>query len=54
MKAGTDQTEYRVWPDGTVQEASEEPYRFMSDDYTTVWATDEADALAKVSRREQQ
>lgn len=53
MKAGTDQTEYRVWPDGTVQEASEEPYRFMSDDYTTVWATDEADALAKVSRREQ-
>lgn len=43
------QTEYRVWPDGTVQEASEEPYRWMSDDYTTVWAEDEADALNKTA-----
>jgi hypothetical protein len=40
-------TEYRVWPDGTIQEASEDPYPWMSDDYTTVWALDEDDAYAK-------
>ena len=47
MIAGRNMIEYRVWPDGTVQEASEPPYEWMSDDYATVWATDEEDALAK-------
>ncbi len=42
--------EYRVWPDGTVQEASEPPYSWLSDDYLTVHAEDEAAALAKVDR----
>lgn len=48
MTAGDSMVEYRVWPDGTVQEASIEPYPWMSDDYTTVWAADEEDALAKM------
>lgn len=39
---------YRVWPDGTVQEVSETPYSWMSDDYETVDAVDEEDAYAKV------
>lgn len=42
--------EYRVWPDGTVQEASEPPYSWLSDDYLTVRAEDEEAALAKVDR----
>jgi hypothetical protein len=37
--------EYRVWPNGTVQEASSDPYPFMSDDYEYVWADDEEQAL---------
>lgn len=32
---------YRVWPDGTVQDTSEEPYRWMSDDLQIVYAKDE-------------
>lgn len=32
---------YRVWPDGTVQDASEEPYNWMSDDYLIVEAENE-------------
>lgn len=45
-----DQEQFRVWPDGTVQcvEPDEEPYPWMSDDYTTVWAYNEDEALAKV------
>lgn len=43
-------TQYRVWPDGTVQEAADKPYPWMSDDYTTLWAEDETDALAKARR----
>jgi hypothetical protein len=39
--------EYRVWPDGTVQEAHETPYEWMSDDYRYVWADDEEDAWEK-------
>ena len=39
---------YRVWSDGTVQEAHETPYNWMSDDYQTVEAEDEDDAYAKV------
>ena len=31
-------TDYRVWPDGTVQEAWEPPYSWMSDDYEYVFA----------------
>ena len=31
---------YRVWPDGTVQDAEDTPYRHMSDDYMEVWAAD--------------
>ena len=42
--------EYRVWPDGIVQEASEPPYSWLSDDYLTVHAEDEAAALAKADR----
>jgi len=48
MNKNLGMTEYRVWPDGTVQETSEPPYTWMSDDYSTVWAIDEGDALAKV------
>lgn len=49
MKHGNGMIEYRVWPDGTVQEASEEPYTHMSDDYATVWAVDEEDALVRAN-----
>jgi hypothetical protein len=34
----TDKESYRVWPDGTVQEAWESPYSWMSDDYEYVEA----------------
>ena len=47
---------YRVWPDGTVQEADETPYSWMSDDYQTVEAEDEdedeEDALRKANLNE--
>ena len=47
-----DQVQFRVWPDGTVQgvEEGEEPYAWMSDDYATVWAYDEDEAMSKVLR----
>lgn len=32
---------YRVWPDGTVQAASDEPYSYMSDDFFYVIAVNE-------------
>ena len=32
---------YRVWPDGTVQDADETPHFYMSDDYRVVQAADE-------------
>lgn len=35
---------YRVWPDGTVQDANEQCYPFLSDDYIVVQALDEEDA----------
>jgi hypothetical protein len=31
---------YRVWPDGTVQDAEDTPHGYMSDDYLEVWAVD--------------
>lgn len=30
---------YRVWPDGTVQEAEEAPHSHMSDDFTYIYAS---------------
>lgn len=53
MTYRTDQVQYRVWPDGTIQcvEDGEAPYAWMSDDYSTVWATNEDEALAKVMGR---
>lgn len=44
-----DPTLFRVWPDGTVQEADQEAYPWMSDDHTLVWAYNEDEALAKVN-----
>lgn len=35
-----EKVKYRVWPDGTVQEAVETPYPWMSDDCREVWAKD--------------
>ena len=46
-----DQTLFRVWPDGTVQEADQAAYPWMSDDHALVWAYDEDEALAKVNVR---
>lgn len=43
--------EYRVWPDGTVQESEGEPaFSWLSDDFLTVRASSEADAIAEVAR----
>lgn len=44
-----DQTLFRVWPDGTVQEADQAAYPWMSDDHALVRAYDEDEALAKVN-----
>lgn len=41
------EVEYRVWSDGTVQEKSEEPYSWMSDDYCIISASSEAEAILK-------
>ena len=38
---------YRVWPDGTVQEAAETPYAWLSDDYGIVEAEDEEETYSK-------
>lgn len=43
---------WRVWPDGTVQEWSEQPYSHMSDDYWKVMATSEEAALHRAKIRE--
>ena len=40
-----DKTLFRVWPDGTVQEADRVAYPWMSDDHALVWAYDEDEAL---------
>ena len=40
-----DKTLFRVWPDGTVQEADQVAYPWMSDDHALVWANDEDEAL---------
>lgn len=41
-------SQFRVWPDDTVQEVDgSEPYSHMSDDFATVTAEDEEDALRK-------
>lgn len=39
---------YRVWPDGTVQEVDEaDAYSYKSDDFVTIEAFDEEDALVR-------
>ena len=43
---------YRVWPDGWVQDASEEPPTWRSDDFVLLAAEDEDAALAEFERRE--
>ncbi len=43
-------TAYRVWPDGTTQEAEEgPPYSHKSDDFITIEAFDEEDALFRAN-----
>ena len=42
-----DEAQFRVWPDGTVQDCEEEPHSHMSDDYAIVWALNEAEALER-------
>ena len=44
-----DQTRFRVWPDGTVQEADQSVYPWMSDDHTLVWAYNADEALIKAN-----
>lgn len=46
-----DQTLFRVWPDGTVQEADQAAYSWMSDDHALAWAYDEAEALKRANVR---
>jgi hypothetical protein len=36
---------YRVWPDYTINECSEPPYHWMSDDYILIDADSEEEAL---------
>ena len=47
-----DKNLYRVWPDGWVQDASEEPYSWRSDDFLVIAAEDEDAALAEFERRD--
>ena len=47
-----DITLFRVWPDGTVQEADQSAYTWMSDDYMRVEATSEDEALRVALQRE--
>lgn len=42
----SEEIEYRVWPAGTVQEAAEPPYDWMSDDFMIVVARTEEKARA--------
>ena len=46
-----DMTLFRVWPDGTVQEADQSAYTWMSDDHALVWAYDEDDALKQANAK---
>lgn len=42
---------YRVWPDYTVQLVADgRPYEWMSDDFVTLWATDEEDAIRRYNQ----
>ena len=47
-----DKNLYRVWPDGWVQDASEEPPTWRSDDFVILAAEDEDAALAEFERRD--
>ena len=47
-----DKNLYRVWPDGWVQDASEEPPSWRSDDFLVLAAEDEDAALAEFERRD--
>ncbi len=41
-----EQSNYRVWPDGTVQATEDgEPYSWMSDDFMVIRAAGEDEAL---------
>lgn len=40
-------TEFRAWPDGTIQHIDDTPHSHMSDDFTSVWGHDEEDALRR-------
>ena len=44
-----DKNLYRVWPDGWVQDASEEPYSWRSDDFLVIAAEDEDAAAPKAA-----
>jgi hypothetical protein len=44
--AGDSLTRYRVWPDGTVQDAKDSPHSWMSDDYCYILAVSSDHALA--------
>lgn len=44
-----DMTLFRVWPDGTVQEADQSAYPWMSDDHALVWAYNEDEALKQAN-----
>lgn len=53
MDVPTTGVSFRVWPDGTVQEAAGgQPYSWMSDDFMVVQAEDESAALEEALRRE--
>jgi len=46
-----DRVQFRVWPDGTVQCVEDgPPHSHLSDDYQTVLAMDEDEALTLASR----
>ena len=50
-----DETQFRVWPDGTVQCVEDgEPYAHMSDDFALIWALYEGQALRTYHRIERE
>jgi hypothetical protein len=45
-----DQEQFRVWADGTVQPVEDgDPYTWMSDDFSVVWAYTEDEARVKAN-----
>lgn len=43
---------YRIWPDGSVQDASEQPCSWRSDNFMVIAAESEEAALSEFQRRE--